>query len=231
MASTQSSALASALFSNSDTTATARTFSEPITTAINSGASSEVLEEKLSSSWHVLIDTAAQTDHRSQESLTDIVKAIQQQRASDDEKSKSVTIWGSEAKVWEDMPLLGASMRSAWNRAPNSGSKDDFSTSEWTNLNAFVARLTALSLSLSIPAFDFSLYAIWTLRSAYEKSETDAAAVEAAKIWFVYAEEAMEKLSHDEKSFEGPIAKAGEKYADREWKGFNEKRLAVWRAG
>ena len=141
-------------------------------------------------------------------------------------------------------------MRSAWNRgmstltftkvtvqvmlthpAPNSGSKDDFSTSEWTNLNAFVARLTALSLSLSIPAFDFSLYAIWTLRSAYEKSETDAAAVEAAKIWFVYAEEAMEKLSHDEKSFEGPIAKAGEKYADREWKGFNEKRLAVWRAG
>lgn len=121
-------------------------------------------------------------------------------------------------------------MRSAWNRAPNSGSKDDFSVSEWTNLNGFVARLTALSLSLSIPAFDFSLYAIWTMRSAYEKNEADAAAVEAAKIWFVYAKEAMEKLSRNGKSFEGPIAKAGEKYADRDWKGFSEERLAVWKA-
>jgi len=114
--------------------------------------------------------------------------------------------------------------------APNSGSKDDFSASEWTNLNGFVARLTALSLSLSIPAFDFSLYAIWAMRSAYEKNEADAAAVEAAKIWFVYAKEAMEKLSRDGKSFEGPIAKAGEKYADRDWKGFSEERLAVWKA-
>lgn len=116
MASTQSSVLASALSSNSDITATARTFSEPTTTAINSDASSEVLEEKLSSSWRVLIDTAAKTDHQSQEPLADIVKAIQQQHVSDDEKSKIITIWSSQVKVWEDMPLLGASMRSAWNR-------------------------------------------------------------------------------------------------------------------
>lgn len=93
-----------------------------------------------------------------------------------------------------------------------------------------MARLTALSLSLSIPVFDFSLYAIWTLRSAYEQNETDATAVEAAKMWFLYAKEAMEKLSHDGKSFEGPIAKAGEKYADRDWKGFSEERLVVWKA-
>lgn len=116
MSSTQSSALASALSSNSDTTFTTRTFSEPITTAINSDASSEVLEEKLSSSWRVLIDTAAKTDHQSQKPLAEIAKAIQQQRVGDDEKSKTVTIWGSQVKLWEDMPLLGASMRSAWNR-------------------------------------------------------------------------------------------------------------------
>ncbi|PVH86898.1 hypothetical protein DL98DRAFT_510361 [Cadophora sp. DSE1049] len=129
------------------------------------------------------------------------------------------------------MPLFGASMRSAWNRAPNSGSKDGFSPTEWINLNAFVARLTALSLSLSIPAFDFSLYAIWTLRSAFETSKGDAAAVEAAKMWFLYAGEAIEQLSRDGKSFEGPIAKAGEKYPDMEWKGFSEERLAVWKSG
>ena len=74
--------------------------------------------------------------------------------------------------------------------APNSGSKDDFSVSEWTNLNGFVARLTALSLSLSIPAFDFSLYAIWTMRSAYEKNEADAGEESAGiATWSIIAEE------------------------------------------
>ncbi|KAG4436188.1 hypothetical protein IFR05_008348, partial [Cadophora sp. M221] len=191
MSSTQSEALASALTAKSDYTNTARTFTEPITQAINSGASEEVLEEKLSASWRILIDFAAKTEHQAQEPLVDIIKAIQTQGSSSDEKSKNVTIWGSQVKLWEDMPLLGASMRSAWNRAPGSGSKDDFSATEWANLNAFVARLTALSLS--IPTFDFSLYAIWTMRSAFEGNEPNDAAVDAAKMWFLYAGELIEQ--------------------------------------
>ncbi|KAH7418302.1 hypothetical protein BKA64DRAFT_700832 [Cadophora sp. MPI-SDFR-AT-0126] len=231
MASAQSTGLASAISSNSDVATAALTFTEPITDALSSGASSETLEERLSSSWRTLVDVASKTDHKSQEPLVEIVKAVQEQRISDDEKSKTATIWRSQVKVFEDMPLFGASMRSAWNRAPNSSSKDNFSTIEWTNLNAFVARLTALSLSLSIPAFNFSLYAIWTLRSAFETSSGDAAAVEAAKMWFLYAGEAIEQLSRDGKSFEGAIAREGEKYAGKGWKGFSEERLAVWKAG
>ncbi|KAK0129763.1 hypothetical protein ONS96_000318 [Cadophora gregata f. sp. sojae] len=231
MASTQSSSLTSALSSNSNPTSTAVTFTDPITHAILSGASSEILEEKLSTSWRTIIEVASKTEHQSQEPLIEVLKAVQQQQFSNEERSKTITIWGSQVKLWEDMPLLGASLRSAWNRAPNSGSKDDFSTTEWTNLNAFVARLTALSLSLSIPAFDFSLYAIWTMRSAFETGEANIAAVEAAKLWFLYAGDAIEQLSRDGKSFEGPIAKAGEKYADREWTGFSEERLTVWKAG
>lgn len=116
MSSKQSEALTSALTAKSDYTNTARTFTEPITQAIDSGASEEVLEEKLSSSWRVLIDVAAKTEHQAQEPLIEIAKAIQTQGGSGDEKLKSVTIWGSPVKIWDDMPLLGASMRSAWNR-------------------------------------------------------------------------------------------------------------------
>ncbi|KAL5326835.1 hypothetical protein ACEPPN_004524 [Leptodophora sp. 'Broadleaf-Isolate-01'] len=228
MSSKQSEALTSALTAKSDYTNTARTFTEPITQAIDSGASEEVLEEKLSSSWRVLIDVAAKTEHQAQEPLIEIAKAIQTQGGSGDEKLKSVTIWGSPVKIWDDMPLLGASMRSAWNRAPGSGSKDDFSATEWANLNAFVARLTALSVS--IPAFDFSLYAIWTMRSAFEGNESNAAVVDAAKMWFLYAREFIEQSSREGKSFDGPIARAGVKYADKEWKGFCDERLDVWKA-
>lgn len=95
-------------------------------------------------------------------------------------------------------------------------------------MNAFVARLTALSPS--IPAFDFSLYAIWTMRSAFEGNESDNdAAVEAARMWFKYAADTIERLSHEGKTFEGPVAKGGEKYRDKKWTGFSDERLSLWR--
>ncbi|KAH7360622.1 hypothetical protein BKA65DRAFT_473766 [Rhexocercosporidium sp. MPI-PUGE-AT-0058] len=228
MSQKQSSALASAFTSKSDYTNTARTFTEPVTQAVISGASEEELEEKLSVSWGVLIDLAAKTEHEAQEPLVETVKAIQTLGSSSGKESKTVTIWDSQVKLWGDMPLLGASMRSAWNRAPGSSSKDDFSATEWVNLNAFVARLTALSLS--IPAFDFSLYAIWTMRSAFEGSESDDAAVGAAKMWFLYAGEFIEKLSREGKAFDGRIARGGENYGEKGWKGFCEERLEVWKA-
>lgn len=109
----QLSALKSALTADKpDYTSTALTFTEPITQAISSGASEEILEEKLSSTWRIFIDLAAKTDHQSQEPLIEILKAVQKQS----EKKETVTIWGDQVKMWHDMPLLGAGMRRAWNR-------------------------------------------------------------------------------------------------------------------
>lgn len=113
--------------------------------------------------------------------------------------------------------------------APGTGSKDDFSEDQWTNLNAFIARLT--SLSSSVPAFDFSLYAIWTLRAALEG--TDVATPRqllAAKAWFLYASQRIEQLSKEGKEFNGKIASAGGKYKTKAWKGFNAERLNIWQS-
>lgn len=113
--------------------------------------------------------------------------------------------------------------------APGSGSKNDFSPGQWCNLNAFLARLTALSQS--IPAFDFSLYAIWTLRSALEGTEKAPSVDEdAAKVWLTYAKDIIERLSQEEKTFDGKMAKGGDKYKDRDWRGFNAQRLEIWQA-
>jgi hypothetical protein len=113
--------------------------------------------------------------------------------------------------------------------APGTGSKDDLSTTQWCNINGFLARLT--SFSSSIPLFDFSLYAIWTLRSAFESTnDVPAAEKDAAKVWFLYAEDTIDRLSREEKTFDGKIAKAGDKFKDRDWRGFNAQRMEIWQA-
>lgn len=112
--------------------------------------------------------------------------------------------------------------------APGTGARNDFSPEQWTNLNGFVARLT--SLSPSIPIFDYSIYAIWSLRAAFEGTETSAAHIDAGKVWFRYAQEVIEKMSREKKSFEGRLAAPGSKYKDKEWIGFGPERLHIWQA-
>jgi hypothetical protein len=113
--------------------------------------------------------------------------------------------------------------------APGTGNSNDFDDGQWCNINAFLARLTALLPA--VPQFDYSLYALWTLRSACEGvGEAASADVDAARLWFVYARDVIETLSHGEKAFEGKIAVAGDKFVDRDWRGFNDQRLEIWRA-
>ncbi|TVY92557.1 hypothetical protein LAWI1_G001620 [Lachnellula willkommii] len=72
---------------------------------------------------------------------------------------------------------------------------------------------------------------VWTLRSAFEGTEGPSSTdVDAAKVWFLYAKDMIERLSREEKTFDGKKAKGGEKYKDKEWRGFNPQRLEVWEA-
>jgi hypothetical protein len=112
--------------------------------------------------------------------------------------------------------------------APGTDSGNDFSASQWQNINAFLARLT--SLSHSAPVFDFSMFGMWTLRAASETTTASPADADAAKVWLVYAEDALKKLSSESKSFQGKVGAGGDKFTDKEWTGFNPQRLEVWQA-
>jgi hypothetical protein len=101
----------------------------------------------------------------------------------------------------------------------------DFSPAQWRNINAFAAQLTVLSSS--IPAFDFSLYALWTLRDATE-SKNSATDIESAKVWFTYAGEFLKTLSQEGKKLDGKKGIEGDGYEGKEWRGFNTERLQVW---
>lgn len=130
-------------------------------------------------------------------------------------------------EVWP--PLAQCSRGANINTAPGTGSANDFSGSQWRNINAFLARLT--SLSPSTPAFDFSMFGLWTLRSAFEGTgEASPADMDAAKVWLEYAGDVLVKLSNEGKSFPAKVGAGGSRYVDKEWTGFNPQRLEVWQA-
>jgi hypothetical protein len=75
------------------------------------------------------------------------------------------------------------------------------------------------------------LYAIWTLRSAFEGTDKASPADEdTAKVWLTYAKDIIVRLSREEKTFDGKMARGGDKYKDKDWRGFNTQRLEIWQA-
>ncbi|ELR05939.1 hypothetical protein VC83_01565 [Pseudogymnoascus destructans] len=225
MTSQERHSLTASIAAKTDPSSAARALIAPAEEKLSTGSPESDIEGRLRPVWGSIIDVAADTDHQSQEPLVAVLRAVQQQIFANG--ASEVTVWGEKVKVC-DLPLFGASVRDAWNRAPGTGSADDFSASQWQNINGFLARLT--SLSPSTPAFDFSMFGLWTLRSAFEANEASLADVDAAKVWFKYAEEVLTKLSNEGKSFHAKVGASGGSYADKEWTGFNHQRLGVWQA-
>lgn len=113
MSPTEYNTLIQSLQAKTSASDAARTFTEPTRTAFLAG---EDLEEHLGRTYDALIKLAAETKHESQDVLVEIVRAIQQDDITKENDGKMCVIWDEELKIWEDMPLFGASMREAWNR-------------------------------------------------------------------------------------------------------------------
>lgn len=102
---------------------------------------------------------------------------------------------------------------------------------EWVNLNAFVARITA-GYRPSEP-FDYSLYGIWTLRTALEDEDSAAALphdapLQAAAVWLIYAAQAMLEKCQSNFEYDGKVAKEGASLKGRGWKGCSMERWQLW---
>lgn len=98
----------------------------------------------------------------------------------------------------------------------------------WVNLNAWTATLVAAIQARGLKSPDFSLYCIWTVRTALEEEHPDDVALEAAAVWFMYASPTIYQLCLTGQAFDGKVAKAGSMCKDREWRGFSQSRWAAW---
>lgn len=190
----------------------------PITAVLSD---SEATENGLWETWLAFLNFAARTGHEQQGPLVEVVDHIKQLRGANGE-AVEFEFWG-QPTTWGELPSLGPLMREQYDV------EYDAEGNGFVNLNAFAARLTAAHV------FDLSLYGIWTLREALEEQEPDGAfaqtsskAIASASMWFLYAGKTMRELSRKGEAFEGRVAIPGKTVADKDWKGFNEERWALW---
>lgn len=123
--------------------------------------------------------------------------------------------------------IFGASMREAWNDSPTNLGQC-ITVEEWTNVNAFVARLTAAGVR------DFSLYAIWSMRETLETEITPEQLdklLPASATWVLYAGKQLYESEEEwpKSPREGDPASGGPLWSGK--RGFCRERWSSWKRG
>ncbi|KAH0393621.1 hypothetical protein KCU89_g12221, partial [Aureobasidium melanogenum] len=214
---------------------------ESLTTCATSSLSKNELETHLRRLWNSFLHLSSQQSHSSKQQ-SELVKLLQALITDapplKDTKGAGVEVDGS--KVWQGLPLFGQQARECWN-FPYHEEVDTKIRDAWINVNAFVARLTAVAINQhggerqGYSALDYSLYGIWSLRSALEEERENSpgkntidASVGAAAVWLVYAGLTLKGLSDSNKTYSGKVAKPGSKFKDQEWRGYTKDRWQTW---
>ncbi|KAJ0300192.1 hypothetical protein COL5a_003859 [Colletotrichum fioriniae] len=190
------------------------------------------IEDFLWDTYNAIFAVAKQTPPEKQAPLLDFLQRLRETTvtASDGQPLKL-----NNQVVWKDLPTFGWVARDLWNFDTTDTSASAEEKASWTNLSAFAAQLTARAdLTNPQDPFDFSLYALWALRDAFEVDfaaasvERHSIATRLAYQWLSYAPDALHDLSLKGRDFDGKSGKPGSKFADREWKGMNEARYGAW---
>ncbi|KAL1961897.1 hypothetical protein VTN77DRAFT_930 [Rasamsonia byssochlamydoides] len=138
--------------------------------------------------WDTFIHVAKQIphDHPAQQRLVQVIVELTQF------PPVVIKLWGVETRIWNDLPLLGASMREAW--APPTSDAETVSqesAAEWRSLNSFAARMMRTGL------VQWTNFAIWTMRDALEQQNPPGpvldCAVATASEWIIHSHEVLFK--------------------------------------
>ncbi|KAK6340279.1 hypothetical protein TWF730_002043 [Orbilia blumenaviensis] len=216
-----------------------------LTSAINPATPTDTISTYLETLWNALLLLASQTEWSSltHQKLVNLLQSIQSEPSTETDELPE---YNGTKFSWSKLPDLSIYIRDWYNFSPpfstSSSSQSplnglNFGTDEWLNLNAFLATLTKSSLAektsdVESTPTDYSLYAIWALRTLEVDPGTldqvDLADVQTAAVWIVIARKELHILCKQERKYEGNLARAGDAFRDREWKGFNMDRWAVW---
>lgn len=212
-----------------------------LTECATSSHSIDDLEAHLGRSWNSILYLSTQHPHSSeqQDSLVKLLQALTTAHSLKDTNGKEIEIDGS--KVWQGLPFFGQAARACWN-FPSDKDVDKKTRDMWISVNAFVARMTAAAVNAhggerqDYGALDYSLYGLWSLRSALEEERENSpgkttidASVGAAAAWILYAGPTLRGLSDSNKTYSGKVAKPGSKSKDQEWRGYNNDRWQLWK--
>ncbi|KAI7217924.1 hypothetical protein KC333_g3934 [Hortaea werneckii] len=212
--------------------------------ALSQGTSEDDLETGIGLIWSTVIICAKEKpDHIQQ--LVDVLVKIAQLPDAVDEHGSPLTLYGMQ--IWHRMPTLSWDLNeSEYNgfHIPTDEQRQigppalrTMSSSElirqFANLNIFVAMLTKTRL----PAFDFSSFALWTMRAALETTADEVrpdqpleAWIPAAAAWIRVTGDQVFRWDHEYPSGPrvGAPGKGGPLWQGKH--GFCYERWQLWRS-
>ncbi|KAH8663447.1 hypothetical protein BGZ60DRAFT_411332 [Tricladium varicosporioides] len=208
---------------------------------------SKALGDHLNHTFGSLIEVAARTAPSQQATLVSFLRELQQQKVTDPATGQQLKFDEDYNKtVWTEVPNLGITVADEWNFDAMDSSPDAEDAMRYENKSAFLAQLTA-SPANSVPdpenapgPFDFSLYALWACREAFEFDAKPCAPtvtlLRAVCYWFIYAtdrlwENVQMKRDFRHKSSGSNPAEEGDAYKKKGWVGFNRERWELWVQG
>ncbi|QBZ65188.1 hypothetical protein PoMZ_06894 [Pyricularia oryzae] len=196
-------------------------------------AAEKNVDDFVYNTWTDLFEIAGQIEYGNV-AQDQLVKVMKELRGTSVTGSGGKTLAVQDAgEVWKDLPTFGWVAREIWNfdiRDPDNKLED---ITTFNNQSAFLARLTALAYSegATKSPLDYSLYALWSFRDAFEQSSQSLAAAKNSAIWINYAPSALQGLASKSQDLPDNIGNAGPEYSSKGWKGFNQERWGVWKQG
>ncbi|KAK0653152.1 hypothetical protein B0T16DRAFT_111532 [Cercophora newfieldiana] len=183
--------------------------------------------------FNAIFDVSAQLPEEKQSNLVDLMVQLRQVAVTN---TNDEPVTCENKSVWTDLPTFGWVARKLWNfdaLAP----LPDGEVSKLERISTFLALLTtrAADSNNELDFFDFSLFGLWNLRTAFEdqvpEDVGDANAVRLAAPWVTHAGAALWKLSDRHVNMAENCGVPGAKYAKKGWKGFTKDRWQVWKDG
>ncbi|KAI1453379.1 hypothetical protein F4805DRAFT_461798 [Annulohypoxylon moriforme] len=193
--------------------------------------------------WHCeqlfesVIDIASRTPIPQQLKLVEFLIQLQQTTFLNLDTSTPLECDGQ--KLYTDLPRIGMSFREEWNFDPQNANATPEEKTSWENKSAFLAQVTALS-PVDDPSeiksrLNFSIFALWAMREAFEKASAPSTptdtALRAACLWIIYAGDTLLRNVENELVLQDNIGLPGNCYKRKGWRGFNSERLEVWKNG
>ncbi|KAH8891831.1 hypothetical protein GQ53DRAFT_746313 [Thozetella sp. PMI_491] len=181
--------------------------------------------------WTSVLDTAGRTPPAQQKTLVRFVLELRQKPLADPDSGEPLK--HQDGSIWADLPTLGWVARDVWNFDVLDLRASQEDLERWENQSAFLAQLTGLVEAGQDSRADFSLFALWAFRTAFETAtdRPSVAAVRLASQWLIYAGDKLFQNAKQEKSFPQRSGAEGDRLGAKGWTGFNLERWTVWKDG
>ncbi|KAF5867770.1 uncharacterized protein Bfra_006968 [Botrytis fragariae] len=197
----------------------------------------DLLRDHPHDTWCALFVLVARTSPDQQSKLIEFILGLQKIEVVDRDTIQSKVLKYYDMELWRQLPGFGWEAREIFNTDTYSSILTNREKTSYENKNAFLAQLLATSevsaRSDEFETLDFSLFALWVFRDAFENKggKSKGLVIRVACWWLIFAAEKLWLNVVNEKSMPDRTGAGGDLYEKKRWIGYSWERWDIWREG